>query len=244
MSTKFLKCDVDLTDFLIAFLAKKKTKDGEPYKFTPPNPLHPWYHDFRKMRTALKVEPQYIGAMIRWCFERNDFWGSVVRSPANLRKNFHKIQAQMEAPKAMTTFQKKRAAIDDYVIESSDVSCGTLTLKAFSFGLKVLLSCGGPNVDSETLTVWYEMLKDLNPDFYGKAIQHICVTEESIQTLNLVQKIRLVHNSLRFESKRLRLAQSGSQQPWIQEYKEHPERFGMPDEIRKQIRLLTKAIGH
>jgi len=241
MYTKYKKCDVDLTRFLISFLEKRLTKKGEPFKFSPPAPLHPWYEDFGKLRRSMKVDARYLGAMIRWCFESSDFWKNVVRSPDNLRKNFEKIQLQMEAPKALTTFQKKRASIDEFYDEvSENVSRGTLSEEQFSFGMKVLLSCGGPNVDTQTLQVWYEMLSDLDFRLYGKAIKRICVEEESIQTLNLVQKIREVYSTIRIEEKRLKPANN---QPWIEDYKKNPQNYGCPDETRAKIRLLTKGIG-
>lgn len=241
MSIEYMKCDVDLTRFLISFLEKRLTKKGEPFKFSPPDPLHPWYKDFCKLRRSMKVDARYLGAMIRWCFESSDFWKNVVRSPDNLRKNFEKIQSQMEAPKGLTTFQKKRASIDEFYDEvSENVSRGTLSEEQFSFGMKLLLSCGGPNVDTQTLQVWYEMLSDLDFRLYGKAIKRICVEEESIQTLNLVQKIRQVYSAIRIEEKRLKPANN---QPWIADQKLHPENYGCPEETRAKIRLLTKGIG-
>lgn len=245
MSLKYLKCDVDLTRFLIAYLEKGLTKKGEPFKWSAPDPLHPWYRDFAKLRKSRNVEAQYLAGMLRWVFEKSDFWNTVIRSPDSLKKHFEKIQSQMEAPRNLTTFEKKRASIDDYFHETAEnVSRGTLTNKQFSFGMKVLLSCGGPNVDTDTLAVWYRMLSDLDPVYFDQAIQHICKNEESPQTLNMVQKIRELHDTLRGEAKRLKSAEKSSKMPWIQDRKDHPERYMSPEELKTKIRALTKVIGN
>lgn len=242
MSKKFQKCDVDLTRFLISYLEKRRTKTGEPFKWAPPNPLHPWYEAFSRLRKSKKVDSEYLAGMIRWAFEKSGFWHTVIRSPDNIKKNFDKIQAQMEAPKAMTTFEKKRSAVDDYQYETSDiVSRGTLPNDQFTFGMKILLSCGGPNIDTQTLAVWYKMLSDLKPRYFSLAIEQICKEEESIATLNIVQKIRESHDH--FQRQHRRSLNQKKLLSHVEEQKKFPERFGCPEETRKQIRLLTKRIG-
>ena len=243
---RYLRCDVDLYEFLMSFLEKRKKKNGEPMLLKVPKNPAIWYKEFAGIRNACKVDAPYIAGMIRWCFERSDFWGSVVASPNGLRKNFEKIDLQMQKPKALSTFEKKRSAVDDYHQDTVDpiVSHGTLSKDQFSIGIKVLLSCGGPNIDTQTLGVWHTMLADLTPEFYDKAIYHICQTEESPQTLNIVQKIREVHNVLRKDGNRLKLLESPRAVTLAEEYKAHPERFCNAEESREQLRLLTKAIGN
>ena len=59
----------------------------------------------------------------------------------------------------------------------------------FSKGLKVFLSLGGPNPDTDTLKVWFGMLRDVHGQDYGKAVVDICKTNTDLGRINFVAEV-------------------------------------------------------
>ena len=56
-------------------------------------------------------------------------------------------------------------------------------------GLKIFLSCGGPNPDEETLEVWFRMLKDVHPQDFENAVLDICRKTKDMGRVNFVAEV-------------------------------------------------------
>lgn len=59
----------------------------------------------------------------------------------------------------------------------------------FQTGLKVLLSCGGPNPDEQTIEVWFRMLGHVHPVDFEKAVMDICQNNKDLGRINFVAEV-------------------------------------------------------
>lgn len=66
---------------------------------------------------------------------------------------------------------------------------GSMTRDDFRLGVKILLSCGGPDVDKETLEVWFRMLRGFTGQEFSKAVTDLCQTEKYLHKINIVAEI-------------------------------------------------------
>jgi len=64
-----------------------------------------------------------------------------------------------------------------------------ITREQFTQGLLIFNSCGGPNADGATLTVWYELLKNIEPFFYREAIIDLVKNDLNLGCCNFVGEI-------------------------------------------------------
>ena len=59
-------------------------------------------------------------------------------------------------------------------------------------GLKVLLSCpGAPNPDVSSIEVWYELLKEVNPEDFREAVLTLCRESVELWKVNFIAVIIL-----------------------------------------------------
>lgn len=65
-----------------------------------------------------------------------------------------------------------------------------MTREHFQAGLKIFFSCGGPNVDEQTLEVWYRMLANIHPEDFEKAILDLCQEEKELGRINFVAEVK------------------------------------------------------
>ena len=59
----------------------------------------------------------------------------------------------------------------------------------FQTGLKVFLSCGGPNPDEQTIEVWFRMLRGVHPVDFEKAVMDICQNNLDLGRINFVAEV-------------------------------------------------------
>jgi len=64
-----------------------------------------------------------------------------------------------------------------------------LSRNDFQKGLKVFRSCGGPNLDTQTIEVWYRMLNNLERVDFEGAVMAFCVEEKDLGFKNFVAEI-------------------------------------------------------
>ena len=64
-----------------------------------------------------------------------------------------------------------------------------LSKSDFGRGMTIFNSCGGPNADPETMEVWYQFLKDLDPFFFREAIKDLITKEKNLGPINFVAEI-------------------------------------------------------
>lgn len=73
-------------------------------------------------------------------------------------------------------------------------------------GLKIFLSCGGPNPDEQTIEVWFRMLGNVHPEDFEKAVLDICRVNKDLGRINFVAEVLEwvkihQHNRLQVESR-------------------------------------------
>ena len=84
------------TPYDLSLLLLNEIKKNKP-DFLEPN-LQLWAKDFEKMLRIDKRGHRRIPEVIRWC-QQDDFWQSNILSPSKLRKQFDKLEMQMNRPR-------------------------------------------------------------------------------------------------------------------------------------------------
>lgn len=66
----------------------------------------------------------------------------------------------------------------------------------FAEGMKILYSCYHKDLNNDDFIIWYEMLKDINPDVFKKTIIEICKEKPFMPTVHdILDKSKNVSNS-------------------------------------------------
>lgn len=93
--------DADSLYYKCALYMRTKILEINPNAKIPkedPASMDKWSDDIRKIVQLDKRDIEDLRELVGFIYKVSDFWGGVVLSPSNLRKNWDKIYAQMKRP--------------------------------------------------------------------------------------------------------------------------------------------------
>jgi hypothetical protein len=101
-------------DAQLATLLEEKIKEKLPrHKFQGKNYVETWANEFRIMREKKEATADEIETLIRWIFDKSDFWAKNILSAATLRERFGRLWYEMtdssEKNRAETSEEVKRS---------------------------------------------------------------------------------------------------------------------------------------
>lgn len=66
----------------------------------------------------------------------------------------------------------------------------------FAEGMKILSSCYHKDISNDDLIIWYEMLQDIEPEVFKKAIIELCKERAYMPTIHdILDKTKMVKNN-------------------------------------------------
>lgn len=95
---KKIRYDEDSQYYQIALYIREKVLEVNPNKKVPnedPEDMDKWSDDVRKIIELDKRTVDEFREVVKFVFNKSDFWDTVIQSPAGLRKNWDKIVPQM-----------------------------------------------------------------------------------------------------------------------------------------------------